>query len=233
VHCAFMGRIIASSWPGLRNLPRLPPQHGDCLLCACHLLFVASAPLLVMLPSFLAPMRQNAISTFPHGKPFSQITRRALTSGSSAYSLAECIVQTPLDTAEVKLEFWLVGQRGQDDFIHEVNDKHRSLHRDFEQRNLRRYEKGVFQLFNVRCWPREGPMTEAGVCAECYRTKVRKVASALGQLLLPELEMETNIDVQSCFGGAAEENPQCLRSSQTLASDGILNVPFPMGQDDD
>jgi len=231
--CTVMGRELASLFPCQRDLRRPALQGSAYRLHAYYCLFLAFSPLLVMQLLFLSPLQQRAVPTLPHRKPSPHITRRAFASGSNVYSLAECSVQTPLDTAVVRLESWMVRQRGQDDFIREVEGKHRSLHRDFEQRNLRRYEKSVFQLFNVRCWPQEGPLTEAGVCAECHRARVRKVPSALGELLLPEIEVETNVDMQTCFEGPADENPQCLRSFQTLASDAILNVPFPMGQDDD
>lgn len=125
------------------------------------------------------------------------------------------------------------GHKRGEDFLRDVRGRHRAAAKDFEQRNLRRYEKGVFKLFHARCWPSDRRLEADEFCAECHRVKVRRVPSSLGELLLAEADVERSVDMGQCFEVPLSESPQCLRSVQSIGSDAVYNVPFPMGQDDD
>lgn len=152
---------------------------------------------------------------------------------TAVQSWFECTVQTPVDAAEVALESWVLTAVAKDRFLRDVRDRHQERFKDFEKRTLRRYEKGVFNLFDARCWSADLQASES-ICGECHRTVVKTARTALGELMITEEEIVPGLSSMECLAGSPVATlPRCLRFIQRLASEAVLTASPWQGQDDD
>lgn len=124
---------------------------------------------------------------------------------------------------------WLMPAAAEPEFKEVVRSRHRDAYKALEERNLRRYEKGVYQLFDVRCWPAESP---DGFCAECHRMEARTASTSLGELRMREEVVDSAVEAEQCFA-KPDDRPKCLLAVQKMSSEQMLSAQPFQGQDDD
>jgi len=152
-----------------------------------------------------------------------------------AEGMVQCLVTTPLDAFEVRMESWLLPASGEDAFLGAVEERHGAIRRELDDRRLRGYEKGIYLLFSAKCM-----VASAGVdgrpppdtfCGECHTQRRMTSNTELGWFEYWEPEVLQGISLGECMAsapsGSSRHAPRCLEAVQRLKSWKICSVQPP------
>lgn len=172
-------------------------------------------------------------STSNRGEASRAATQRGVPSAMSHEGKAfgndfmQCMVTTPVDAFEVKMDSWLMPATDKQLFLERLSLEHNEMRSALDNRKLRGYEKGIYLLFSTKCFPMQFDDVEEVFCAECHQEDQQSAPDIFGRSKSSKPLRMSGISARECFQGPHVHKPRCLLGVQKMKSWKLFSVQPP------